>query len=335
MKQIVETRNLTKVYNGKIRAVDNVSIDIGEGEIFGLLGPNGAGKTTMIRMLVTLTRPTSGSVLVAGSDVVKEARKVREIIGYSSQEAGVDEQATGRGYLTLFGHFYGLDGQTIRRRVDEVLALLELTDAADRLTGTYSGGMRKRLEIATALINKPKLLVLDEPTLGLDIQTRARIWDHIRALNSDGMSILLTTHYLEEADKLCDRVAIIDYGRIVVMGTPNALKGEIHGDVVSLTLPPEEPDQWEKTFEKVRQLLADQPLVREIQPTNDGLNVYVDQRGAAVPLILHVVEDAGVVIEDLSLSRASLDDVFIKYTGRTMREERGQALGARKTWFGG
>jgi ABC-2 type transport system ATP-binding protein len=274
-------------------------------------------------------------VLVAGSDVVKEARKVREIIGYSSQEAGVDEQATGRGYLTLFGHFYGLDGQTIRRRVDEVLALLELTDAADRLTGTYSGGMRKRLEIATALINKPKLLVLDEPTLGLDIQTRARIWDHIRALNSDGMSILLTTHYLEEADKLCDRVAIIDYGRIVVMGTPNALKGEIHGDVVSLTLPPEEPDQWEKTFEKVRQLLADQPLVREIQPTNDGLNVYVDQRGAAVPLILHVVEDAGVVIEDLSLSRASLDDVFIKYTGRTMREERGQALGARKTWFGG
>jgi ABC-2 type transport system ATP-binding protein len=335
LKQIVETRNLTKVYNGKIRAVDNVSIDIGEGEIFGLLGPNGAGKTTMIRMMVTLTRPTSGSVLVAGSDVVKEARKVREIIGYSSQEAGVDEQATGRGYLTLFGHFYGLDGQTIRRRVDEVLALLELTDAADRLTGTYSGGMRKRLEIATALINKPKLLVLDEPTLGLDIQTRARIWDHIRALNSDGMSILLTTHYLEEADKLCDRVAIIDYGRIVVMGTPNALKGEIHGDVVSLTLPPEEPDQWEKTFEKVRQLLADQPLVREIQPTNDGLNVYVDQRGAAVPLILHVVEDAGVVIEDLSLSRASLDDVFIKYTGRTMREERGQALGARKTWFGG
>lgn len=334
MKQIVETRNLTKKYNGK-SAVGNVSIDIGEGEIFGLLGPNGAGKSTMIRMLVTLTRPTSGSVLVAGYDVVKEARMVREIIGYSQQEAGVGEDSTGRTYLTLFGHFYGLDGQTIRRRVDEMLALLELTDAADRLTGTYSGGMRKRLEIAAALINKPKLLVLDEPTLGLDIQTRARLWDHIRALNSDGMSILLTTHYLEEADKLCNRVAIIDYGRIVAMGTPNALKGEIHGDVVSLTLPPEELDQREKTFEKVKQLLSDQPLVRDVQPTNDGLNVYVDQRGAAVPLILHVVEDAGVIIEDLNLSRASLDDVFIKYTGRTMREERGQALGAKKMMMSG
>ncbi len=335
MKQIVETRNLTKVYAGNVRAVDDVSIDIGEGEIFGLLGPNGAGKTTMIRMLVTLARPTSGSVRVAGYDVVKEARKVREIIGYSAQQAGVDENATGRAYLTLFGHFYGLNSKTIRNRVDGVLALLELTDAGDRLISTYSGGMRKRLEIATALINKPKLLVLDEPTLGLDIQTRTRIWEHIRTLNADGMSILLTTHYLEEADKVCDRVAIIDYGHIVALGTPDALKGEIHGDVVSLTLPPEEPDQQKKTFEKVKQLLSGERLVRDVQPTNVGLNVYVDQRGAGVPLILRVVEDAGVMIEDLSLSRASLDDVFVKYTGRTMREERGQALGAKQVWFGG
>ena len=186
---------------------------------------------------------------------------MREIIGYSAQQAGVDENATGRAYLTLFGHFYGLNSQTIRSRVDGVLALLELTDAGDRLISTLLWWhARKRLEIATALINKPKLLVLDEPTLGLDIQTRTRIWEHIRTLNVDGMSILLTTHYLEEADKVCDRVAIIDYGHIVALGTPDALKGEIHGDVVSLTLPPEEPDQQKKTFEKVKQLLSGRTL---------------------------------------------------------------------------
>ena len=333
MKNIVETFNLTKIYNKQVRAVDDVSVQIEEGEIFGLLGPNGAGKTTIIHMLTTLTRPTSGTARVGGYDVLKEARKVREITGYSAQEAGVDEYSSGREYLTLFGHYYHLDDQTIRRRVKELLELLELTDAADRLVATYSGGMRKRLEIGTALMHRPKILVVDEPTLGLDIQTRVRIWDYIRTLNKDGMSILLTTHYLEETDKLCDRVAIMDHGRIVALGTPNELKGEIHGDVVMLTLPLEEPDLRAKTVEKATRILSAQTFVKEVQPTDEGLNAYVDQGSSAVPQILHLLEQGGLTIGEISLARPSLDDVFLKYTGRTIREEKGKALGERAVWI--
>jgi len=333
MNNIVETFNLTKIYNEQVRAVDDVSVQIEEGEIFGLLGPNGAGKTTTIHMLTTLTRPTSGTARVAGYDVLKEPGKVREVTGYSAQEAGVDEYSSGREYLTLFGHYYHLDDQTIRRRVKELLELLELTDAADRLVATYSGGMRKRLEIGTALIHRPKILVVDEPTLGLDIQTRVRIWDYIRTLNKDGMSILLTTHYLEETDKLCDRVAIIDHGRVVALGTPNELKGEIHGDVVSLTLPVEEPEQQAQTIEKVRQLLSAQPFVTDVQPTEEALNIYVDQGGVAVPQILRLLEASGLAVGEIALARPSLDDVFLKYTGRKIREEKGKAVGARAAWM--
>jgi len=328
MKNIIETFNLTKVYKGKIRAVDNLSIAIKEGEIFGLLGPNGAGKTTTIRMLVTLTKPTSGRAVIDGLDLAKDARKVREIIGYSSQEAGVDENATGREYLGLFGSYYHLDAQTIKRRSDEVLELMELSYAADRLIGTYSGGMRKRLEIATALINQPKLLVFDEPTLGLDVQTRLRVWDYIRQLKKEDTTILMTTHYLEETDKLCDRLAIIDHGQIVALGTPDELKGEIRGDVVALTLPLQEPDQQAKTIEQAKQLLTPQSFVKDVRATSDGLNVYVDEGSSAVPPILHTLEGAGVTVEGITLTRPSLDDVFIKYTGRTLREEKGTARGA-------
>ncbi|MFZ0926443.1 MAG: ATP-binding cassette domain-containing protein [Halobacteriota archaeon] len=333
MTNIVETYNLTKVYNKTIRAVDDISIQIEEGEIFGLLGPNGAGKTTTIHMLTTITRPTSGTARVGGFDVLKEPGKVRAITGYSAQEAGVDEYSSGREYLVLFGHYYHLDNPTIRRRVDELLELLELTDAADRLVATYSGGMRKRLEIGTALMHRPQLLVVDEPTLGLDIQTRVRIWDYIRTLNKDGMSILLTTHYLEETDKLCDRVAIVDHGRVVALGTPDELKGEIHGDVVSLTLPVEDHDQHAQTIEKVRQLLSAQPFVNDVQPTAEALNIYVDQGGVAVPQILRLLEASGLTVGEIALARPSLDDVFLKYTGRKIREEKGKAVGARAAWI--
>ena len=328
MKNIIETFNLTKVYKGKIRAVDNLSITIKEGEIFGLLGPNGAGKTTTIRMLVTLTKPTSGHALIDGLDLVKDARRVREIIGYSSQEAGVDENATGREYLGLFGSYYHLDAQTIKRRTNEVLELMELTDAADRLVGTYSGGMRKRLEIATALINQPKLLIFDEPTLGLDVQTRLRVWDYIRKLKKEDTTILMTTHYLEETDKLCDRLAIIDRGQIVAIGTPDELKGEISGDAVVLTLPLQEPEQLAKTIDRAKQLLSPQSFVKDVVARDDGLNVYVDEGSSAVPQILRVLEEADVKVEGITLTRPSLDDVFVKYTGRTLREEKGTARGA-------
>jgi ABC-2 type transport system ATP-binding protein len=193
--------------------------------------------------------------------------------------------------------------------------------------------MRKRLEIGTALMHRPKLLVVDEPTLGLDIQTRVRIWDYIRTLNKDGMSILLTTHYLEETDKLCDRVAIVDHGRVVALGTPDELKGEIHGDVVSLTLPVEEPGQQAQTIEKVRQLLSAQPFVKDVQPTAEALNIYVDQGGVAVPQILRLLEASGLQVGEIALARPSLDDVFLKYTGRKIREEKGKAVGARAAWM--
>jgi len=328
LTNIIETFNLTKVYNEKIRAVDDLNLAIKKGEIFGLLGPNGAGKTTTIRMLVTLTRPTSGRAVIDGHDLAKEARTIRQIIGYSSQQAGVDDNATGREYLGLFGNYYHLDGQTIKRRIKEVLELMELEDAADRLISTYSGGMQKRLEIATALINKPKILILDEPTLGLDVQTRLRIWDYIRVINKEDTTILMTTHYLEETDKLCDRVAIVDHGKIVALGTPDELKGEISGDAVTLTLPLQDPDQHAKTMERATQLLSSQTYVRDVVARDDGLNVYVDEGSSAVPQILRVLEEADVKAEGISLTRPSLDDVFVKYTGRTLREEKGTGRGA-------
>ncbi|HYA33036.1 MAG TPA: ATP-binding cassette domain-containing protein [Candidatus Bathyarchaeia archaeon] len=333
MTNIVETHGLTKIYDKTIRAVDDLNVEIREGEIFGLLGPNGAGKTTTIHMLTTITRPTAGSAQVGGHDVIKEPRKVRAITGYSAQEAGVDEYSSGREYLTLFGHYYHLDRNTIQTRANELLELLELTDAADRLVATYSGGMRKRLEIGTALMHRPQLLVVDEPTLGLDIQTRVRIWEYLRRLNSDGMSILLTTHYLEETDKLCDRVAIVDHGRVVALGTPAELKGEIHGDVVSLTFPVDETEQYTQMTAKVRQALSGQDFVRDVQPAGEALNVYVDQGGVAVPQILRLLEANGVTVGEIALARPSLDDVFLKYTGRKIREEKGKAVGARAAWM--
>lgn len=330
MENIVETFDLTKIYNKKILAVDHINMQIREGETLGLLGPNGAGKTTTIRMFTTLTRPTSGRAIVAGYDVVKESRKVRECIGYSAEEAGVDENATGRENLVLHGHYHHLDNQTIRKRVAEVLELVGLTKDADRRVSTYSGGMRKRLEIATALIPRPKLLFLDEPTLGLDVHTRVHIWDYIRKLNEDGITILLTTHYLEEADKLCDRVAIIDHGRIIATGPPDELKGKIRGDVVSLTMPLQESEKQAKAVEKARRVLSGQTFVKELRPRKNGLNIYVNNGGSAVPHIVRLLDDADVIIETIALSRPSLDDVFIKYTGRTMREERGQSLSSEK-----
>jgi ABC-2 type transport system ATP-binding protein len=201
-------------------------------------------------------------------------RRVREIMEYSSQEAGVDENATGREYLGLCGSYYHLDAKTIKRRTDEVLELIKLADATDRLVGTYSGGMRKCLKIATALINQPKLLIFDEPTLRLDVQTRLRVWDYIRKLKKEDTTILMTTHYLGETNKLCDRLAIIDHGQIVAIGTPDELKEEIRGGVVALTLPLQEPEQQAKTVEQAKQLLTPQSFVKDVRATSEELNVY-------------------------------------------------------------
>ena len=319
MEAIIETFDLTKIYNETIVAVDHINLEIKEGEIFGLLGPNGAGKTTTIRMLTTFTKPTSGTAQVAGYDIIKEAAKVRRVIGYSAQEAGVDLNATASENLALFGRYHHLSGQILKARIKELLELVDLIDVADRLVKTYSSGMRKRLEIATALIHKPKILFLDEPTLGLDVQTRANIWNYIRKLNEEGTTIILTTHYLEEADKLCDRLAIIDHGRIVAMGTPDELKRKIKGDSISLTFSIENLDNLKLVMTKAKQIIMDQAYVKDVRQSGNRLIVYVKNGNSAIPRILHLLQDEGLNVETVTLSRPSLDDVFLMCTGRTMR----------------
>ncbi len=318
---LIVTDKLTKIYKKQIVAVDHIGLNIKEGEIFGLLGPNGAGKTTTIRMLSTLTRPTSGTASVAGYDIIRDSRKVRRIIGYSAQAAGVMENATGRENLDLFGRYHHMDGSTLKRRADELLALVNLTEDANRLVKTYSGGMRKRLEIATALVHQPRLLFLDEPTLGLDIQIRVNIWDYVRRLSEAGISILLTTHYLEEADRLSSRVAIIDRGKIIATGSPEELKSAIEGDAVSLRMPSASAEEQAATFKKTERILSAQPFVKKIVATHDGVNVYVDRADEAMPRMLRLLEKEGVETASTTVSRPSLDDVFIRYTGRTITEE--------------
>ena len=321
---IVETSQLTKVYPPDVRAVDGIDFTIQEGEIFGFLGPNGAGKTTTIKILNTLIKPTSGTAFVAGFDVAKNPGGVRRNIGYVAQDVGVDEHATGRENLSLYGHFYRLDGATIKKRVKELFEMVELTEFADRLASTYSGGMRKRLDIAMGLIHQPQIIFLDEPTTGLDPQTRVHIWDYIRGLaRKMGITIFLTTHYMDEADKLADRIAIIDLGRIMTIDTPDALKRSVGGDVVTLS-PCENGDtECVQFMDRTTGILSGRDFVMEIQQTNGDLAVFVDSGETAAPAIMNILSNEGIQVQSLSVSRPSLDDVFLKYTGRTMRAEEG------------
>ncbi|MEI6795558.1 MAG: ATP-binding cassette domain-containing protein, partial [Methanomassiliicoccales archaeon] len=235
MVAIIEVKDLVKIYNGSIRAVDSISFEVAEGEVFGFLGPNGAGKTTTIKMLTTLLLPTSGTCKVCGYDSVKQPTEVRQSIGLVPQELTVDDDLTGRENMLLQATLYGVELKLAKGRIDDLLSLVKLEEAADRLVKTYSGGMRKRLELAEGLIHRPKVLFLDEPTLGLDIQTRTTMWDHIRELKkTSNMTVFMTTHYLEEADSLCDRIGIIDKGKIMAMDTPQKLKDSLGGDVISL-----------------------------------------------------------------------------------------------------
>lgn len=325
----IVTHELTKVYRSGVKAVDRVSFEVERGEIFGFLGPNGAGKTTTIKVLNTLLRPTAGWAEVNGYNVVKNPDQVRKSIGYVAQEIGVDEFATGKENLLLYGHLYQMDIRTIRRRVDELLALVGLTGQENRLVATYSGGMRKRLDIAMGLVHHPKVLFLDEPTAGLDPQTRSHIWDYILKLSGDeGITIFLTTHYMDEADKLADRIAIIDYGRIVAIGTPDEMKSQISGDVVTLRLEADGAAEADSILQRSGDIVRSLAFVYQIQERDGDLNVYVDRGDSAVPLLMRALEGNGIVVKAVSLARPSLDDVFLKYTGRTIREETGE----RTSW---
>jgi ABC-2 type transport system ATP-binding protein len=312
---MIETRGLRRTFKsrtGDVEAVAGVDLRVAAGEIFGFLGPNGAGKTTTLRMLATLLPPSGGDATVAGCDLRRESQHVRERIGYVGQRGGTDPEVTGRDELVFQGRLYGMSAPHAKQRASELLAALELEEAADRRTRTYSGGQRRRLDIGLGLIHRPQLLFLDEPTTGLDPQSRARMWDEVRRLRENGTTVFLTTHYLEEADVLCDHLAIIDHGRIVAEGTPDELKRQIAGDIVTLGV---------ADTHRALALLAPQGFVRDSEQDEETIRLYVDRGETAMPAILRLLDDAGVELQTISLARPSLDDVFLRQTGRSLREQ--------------
>ncbi|MEM0451688.1 MAG: ATP-binding cassette domain-containing protein [Nitrososphaerota archaeon] len=312
MVDVIVVENLTKIFNKNIVAVDHVSFTVREGEIFGFLGPNGAGKTTTINMLTTVLKPTSGTAYVMGYDIVKQADMVRRVIGVVPQEYTADEDLTGYENLILCGDLYGLPREISKKRALELLELMELTKFKDKKVETYSGGMRRRLELACGLINRPKILFLDEPTLGLDVQTRMAIWDYIKKLREEySMTIFMTTHYMEEADNLCDRIAIIDHGKIIVTGTPSELKNSVGSDVIELTL---------REIEDVSERLLRIEYVKNVVRKENVYVIQVEDGEVAVPVIIEVLKNHGYGVVKLSLRKPSLDEVYLMYTGRSIRD---------------
>ncbi|HEY3941040.1 MAG TPA: ATP-binding cassette domain-containing protein [Acidimicrobiales bacterium] len=318
MPPIIETSQLKKSFRtklGSVEAVRGVSIEVGAGEIFGFLGPNGAGKTTTLRMLTTLLPIGSGRAIVAGADVAREAQLVRRRCGYVSQLGGADDLATGRENLILQGRLYGGALDSVACRVETLMDVLDLREFADRRVRTYSGGQRRRLDVALGIVHEPRVLFLDEPSTGLDPQNRANLWDHLVALRERGTTVFLTTHYLEEADALCDRLVIMDHGEVVVSGTPRDLKRQVAGDAVLLQL-----RDAARTGERARVLLGTQSYVREVTLEGEQLRLYVEDGGSSLPQILRLLDGEQVGLRSMSLSEPTLDDVFLRQTGRSLRD---------------
>jgi ABC-2 type transport system ATP-binding protein len=317
---MIETHGLTKTFRVKrkpIEAVRGVDLQVQEGEIFGFLGPNGAGKTTTMRMLSTLLDPTSGEATICGYNLVRDPGRVRTKIGYVGQKGGAEVMETGRENLVLQGQLYGMSRSAANQRATELISRLDLEPFADRLVRTYSGGQRRRLDISMGMMHRPKLLILDEPTTGLDPQSRARIWDEVRSLRSEGITIFLTTHYMDEADGLCDRLAVIDNGKIVGEDTPTALKQHIAGDIISLGL-----DMSNGTGAHIKEMLHTQPFLREMQESESGVQLYVDRGEEVLPEVLRLLDHNGTAIRTVTLARPTLEDVFLRLTGRSLREEQ-------------
>jgi ABC-2 type transport system ATP-binding protein len=316
----IETRDLHKRY-GDVLAVQGVDLAVPAGEIFGLLGPNGAGKTTAIKMLLGLTRPTSGYAAVFGRELPREAARVRQLVGYVTQEVALDKALTARENLRLVASLYHVPRGERNARINELLEFSELTERADDIVRDYSGGMRKRLDLALGLIHQPRLLIMDEPTLGLDIQTRRRLWEYVRTLRDErGLTILLTTHYLDEADQLCDRVGIIDHGQIVALGPPSELKSALAGDVVTLSLGEESSAQAVANAECAADLVRLLPGVRTATVVGAAVRTAVENAEHAMPPMLDALRGAGIEASGVSYARPSLDDVFLHHTGKSMRE---------------
>jgi len=307
----IAARSLRRTFKGGIEAVRDIDLTVAEGEVFGFLGPNGAGKTTTVRMLCTLLPPSAGSATVAGLDVVGDAARVRRQIGVALQEIGLDPVQTGRELLELQCGLYGITGRDARLRTQELLELVGLLEAAGRRTKTYSGGMKRRLDLASALVHAPDVLFLDEPTTGLDPASRLTIWEEVRRINASGTSVFLTTHYLEEADQLCDRLAIIDDGRIVAEGTPEQLKAQMGHDVVSVSLDGTDVDATEAT-------LAGLPGLERVVVEEDALALYVDDGASSVAEIVRRLDRDEIRVRAITVSRPTLDDVFLNATGRRL-----------------
>ncbi|WDZ86813.1 ATP-binding cassette domain-containing protein [Micromonospora cathayae] len=318
---MIRTRGLRKSFRsragrgaGTVDAVRGVDLDVSAGEIFGFLGPNGAGKTTTLRMLATLIEPDGGEATVAGADLRADPAGVRRRIGYVPQGGSSWDESTAREELVLQARMYGIGKAEAERRAVRALDAFQLTEYADRRCKTYSGGQRRRVEIALGIIHEPKLVFLDEPTTGLDPQSRAHMWDEIRRLRGEGMTVFITTHYLDEADALCDRIAIMDHGEIVAEGTPTDLKREISGDVVVVGLDPANTAAAYRLFDG-------EVYVNRLETLDDGgLRLWVDEGATTVPQILRRVDGAGLDLRSIQLHRPSLDDVFLTKTGRSLRE---------------
>ena len=323
-EEVIKAEGLTKVFSKHLTAVDHVDFSVKQGEIFGFLGPNGAGKTTTINMLITILKPTEGKAYVVGFDIAKQNNDVRNVIGVVPQEYTADEDLTGLENVLLCADMYGIPRRIAKERTEELLKLVELTDFKDKKVQIFSGGMRRRLELACGLINRPKVLFLDEPTLGLDVQTRAATWNYIRKLKKEyGMTLFMTTHYLEEADALCDRVAIIDHGKIVVVGSPEELKHGLGGDVITLAI---------KEDADVSELIREVEHVKDVKREDGSYRIKAEYGEITTPSIIEALRKKGYTVTRLSLTEPTLNEVYLEYTGKSMRdaEESREAFAAQR-----
>ena len=324
MSEVIKAEGLTKVFNHNLTAVDHVNFSVKHGEIFGFLGPNGAGKTTTINMLITILKPTEGKASVLGFDIAKQDNAVRSVIGVVPQEYTADEDLTGLENVFLCADMYGIPRSTAKTRAEDLLKLVELTDFKDKKVQTFSGGMRRRLELACGLVNRPKILFLDEPTLGLDVQTRTATWNYIRTLKKQyGMTLFMTTHYLEEADALCDRVAIIDHGKIIVVGAPEELKHSLGGDVITLGI---------KEDVDVSELIRKVERVKDVKKEGGTYRIKAEEGEVTAPLIIEALRKKAYTVTKLSLTEPTLNEVYLEYTGRSLRdaEESREAFAAQR-----
>ncbi len=324
----IEVDSLTKKF-GDFKAIDNISFDVEEGEIFGFLGPNGAGKSTTMMILTTLLKPSSGKVLVGGHDILSDAKKVREKIGYVQQEISVDEFLTGRENLYLHARINQIPSNLIKSRIDDVLELVELGEKQDHATLTYSGGMRKRLDIANGLLSRPSVLFLDEPTVGLDIQTRRKIWSYIKKIRKEfGMTVFISTHYMEEADELCGRIGIIDFGKIQVIDTPKSMKRAIGNEIISFNLVDGKANQ-DTLIDQINNI----EFVKEVKNKQDSITVFSTNSNEVIPKIFQASTNLNMKINSLTLKQPTLDDVFISYTGHDLRDETENKKYSRRKEF--